>query len=123
MSRRGHNEGSIFRRNDGRWASTIDLGWQAGKRRRKTYYGRTRVEVQAKLIDALRSLRDNVPILDDRQTTSNYLAIWLETSATVSEAEDVQVLRGNRKPSSVPSVGPYSASETCAARRSEYYQS
>ena len=84
MSRRGHNEGSIFRRNDGRWASTIDLGWQAGKRRRKTYYGRTRVEVQAKLIDALRSLRDNVLILDDRQTTSNYLAIWLETSVRPS---------------------------------------
>jgi len=32
--RRGRNEGSIFKRRDGRWEAQLDLGWQDGKRRR-----------------------------------------------------------------------------------------
>ena len=49
MSKRGHNEGSIYKRLDGRWAATITLGAEGGrgvtgengangeKRKRKTY--------------------------------------------------------------------------------------
>jgi hypothetical protein len=51
--RRGHGEGSIFRRADGRWAAEVDFGYSGGKRNRTTVYGRTRKEVQEKL-DALR---------------------------------------------------------------------
>jgi integrase len=47
--RRGHGEGSIYRRLDGRWTATIDLGWQGGRRRRKFLYGKTRAEVAQKL--------------------------------------------------------------------------
>src|SRR5262249_27537688 len=43
--RRGHGEGSIHKRADGRWAATIDLGWEDGRRKRKTLYGKTRREV------------------------------------------------------------------------------
>jgi len=49
MSRRGNSEGSIYQRNDGRWVSVIDLGYQDGKRHRKSIYGKTRKEVQKKL--------------------------------------------------------------------------
>ena len=35
-TRRGRGEGSITRRADGRWMARVDLGWQDGKRRRKT---------------------------------------------------------------------------------------
>jgi integrase len=45
MSRRGRGEGSIYRRQDGRWAAAISLGWSGGRRRRKTFYGQTRAEV------------------------------------------------------------------------------
>ena len=45
MSKRGNNEGRIYKLADGRWAATIDLGWQDGKRKRKTFYGQTRREV------------------------------------------------------------------------------
>ena len=34
--KRGNREGSIYKRADGRWAATVDLGWYGGKRRRKT---------------------------------------------------------------------------------------
>lgn len=39
--RRGHGEGSIYQRQDGRWAATVDLGWHDGKRKRKAVYAKT----------------------------------------------------------------------------------
>jgi hypothetical protein len=32
--RRGPGEGSIYQRADGRWVAILDLGWQAGRRKR-----------------------------------------------------------------------------------------
>ena len=55
MARRGNSEGSIYKRKDGRWAAAVNLGWQDGKRKRKTFYGRTRQEVQVQLTAALRT--------------------------------------------------------------------
>ena len=51
--RRGHGEGSIYRRSDGRWVAVLDLGWRGGKRSRKYFYGRTREQVARKLARAL----------------------------------------------------------------------
>ncbi len=42
MSRRGTNEGSIYKRADGRWVGVIHLGYEGGRRRRKSIYGKTR---------------------------------------------------------------------------------
>jgi integrase len=47
MKRRGHGEGSIHLRSDGRWCASIDLGLINGKR--KYLYGETRKEVADKL--------------------------------------------------------------------------
>ena len=55
MSKRGNNEGSIYKRRDGRYVATINLGWEAGRRLRKSYYGSTRKAVADKLTVALRS--------------------------------------------------------------------
>jgi hypothetical protein len=49
--RRGAGEGSIYRRADGRWAGTVSLESDTGRRVRKTVYGRTRKEVAEKLGD------------------------------------------------------------------------
>ena len=46
---RGHGEGSIYKRKDGRWVASISLE----NRRRKYFYGETRKEVQDKLKVAL----------------------------------------------------------------------
>lgn len=40
--RRGHNEGSIFQRKDGRWVARVDLGYQNGRRRRRDMFVRYR---------------------------------------------------------------------------------
>jgi hypothetical protein len=48
---RGRGEGLIRQRPDGRWEARLDLGWQGGKRVRKTLYGRTWEDVRNKLDD------------------------------------------------------------------------
>lgn len=74
-ARRGHGEGSIHQRADGRWAAAIDLGWVGGRRRRKYLYGKTRREVADKLKAGLASTQHEVPT-DERRTTAQYLDWW-----------------------------------------------
>ena len=80
MSKRGHGEGSIYQRADGRWVASVSL--IGGVRR--DYYGRTRREVQDKLATALRAQRDGVLLAKTDQTLSAYLEQWLETMAKPS---------------------------------------
>lgn len=80
MSKRGHHEGSIFKRGDDRWAATITLGYVGGKRQRKTFYGDTRKEVQEQLTAALRAQQQGLPVANDRQTVGEFLARWLDES-------------------------------------------
>ena len=77
MGKRGANEGSIYKRSDGRWAATINLGWQDGKRKRKTYYATTRREVQEQLKVALRDQQQSLPVASDRLTVRQFLDTWL----------------------------------------------
>jgi integrase len=79
--RRCQGEGSIYRRSDGRWAAVVDLGWQAGKRRRKFLYGRTRVEVARKLAVALKARQEGQVFADERTTVEQFLRAWLRTVA------------------------------------------
>ena len=74
MARRGHGEGSIYLRKDGRWAATITLeGYK-----RKTYYGKTRREVQEQLKVALREQQQGTLITAPQQTVEQFLRQWLE---------------------------------------------
>lgn len=75
--RRGHGEGSIYKRNDGRWETRISLGWKDGKRDRKVLYGRTRREVADKLAAALKAVQAGEPLADQRTTVEQFLASWL----------------------------------------------
>ena len=77
-TRRGRGDGSITRRADGRWMARVDLGWQDGKRRRKTLYGRTRREVQDKLREMLRRTDQGLPVVPEQETVGTFLHRWLE---------------------------------------------
>jgi integrase len=75
---RGHHEGSVYRRADGRWVATIDLGHQDGRRRRKSFYAGTRAAVAEQLHQALRDHQVGLPVrADERLTTGAYLEQWL----------------------------------------------
>ncbi|MGI9061942.1 MAG: tyrosine-type recombinase/integrase [Ktedonobacteraceae bacterium] len=74
MARRGHGEGSIYQRSDGRWAASITLE----DRKRKTFYGKTRKEVQEKLQMALHEQKQGMLATGPEQTLKQYLEHWLE---------------------------------------------
>ena len=77
MSQRGHNEGTIYKRADGRWCAQVSL--DGG--RRKSVYGRTRQDVARKLIEVLRDRDRGLPIVAERQTLAQYLMSWLDAKA------------------------------------------
>ena len=74
MARRGHGEGSIYERNDGRWAASITLEG----RKRKTFYGKTRKEVQEQLKTALHQQQQGTLVTGPRQKVEQFLIHWLE---------------------------------------------
>ena len=83
--KRGHGEGSIYQRPDGRWVGTIMLGLKPdGKPDRPKVYGKTRGEVQKQLA-ALRRKADEGTRAEparERQTVAAYLDDWLEAART-----------------------------------------
>jgi len=74
MAQRGHGEGSIYHRKDGRWAATITLE----NHKRKTFYGRTRKDVQEQLKIALREQQQGTLVTSPQQSVAQYLQQWLE---------------------------------------------
>src|SRR5262245_12797631 len=82
MSRRGHNEGSIYKRDDGRWAGVLSVDGT-----RKFVYGKTRQEALRKLQATLRDLEAGLPIVSEKQTVEHFLRSWLELiKPTVEES-------------------------------------
>jgi len=76
--RRGHGDGGIRRRQDGRWEATVDLGFANGKRKRKYLYGSTRREVVSKLDKAKQSVQQGLNLVAKRQTVGSWLDYWIE---------------------------------------------
>jgi len=76
MAKRGNNEGTIFKRSDGRWSAALTMPG----RKRRTLYGRTHLEVAKKLTEALRDREQGLPAVPERQTVVQFLAQWLETA-------------------------------------------
>jgi len=72
--RRGHGEGSIYQRKDGRYAAAITFE----NRKRKYFYGETRREVQEKLKTAQRELHQGLLATGPQQTIKQFLERWLE---------------------------------------------
>lgn len=80
MAKRGKSEGSIYERADGRWASSIDLGFINGRRVRKTFYGPTRKAVAGRLNTALgKHESGGVVNTNDIISVGTYLDMWLAT--------------------------------------------
>jgi integrase len=74
MARRGHGEGSIYQRKDGRWVASVTLE----HRKRKYFYGDTRREVQEKLKVALHEQQQGMLATGSQQLLKVYLESWLE---------------------------------------------
>lgn len=78
MARRGRGEGSIYQRADGQWVAVVNLGWVAGKRKRKTLYGKTRREVATKLTLAQRDQSAGQLTTGQVPTVEMWMRYWLD---------------------------------------------
>ena len=72
-TRRGRNEGSIYERKDGRWAADFSQGYENGKRKRITLYGKTRGEVHEKLTEHLHKQQQGEVIPTCKHTVGDFL--------------------------------------------------
>lgn len=76
--RRGHGEGSIFKRQDGRWVGQLDVGWtEGGQRKRRSFYGVTRAAVRDAMTEAINAQRQGLTVQSKDQTMATYLRTWL----------------------------------------------
>jgi len=92
--RRGHHEGSVFRRkSDGKWVAALDLGYQGGRRRRRTFYGETQQQALKKLGAAKRELDDGLSLGGRDQSLERYIANWLAQRDPRTRSAAVRKLR------------------------------
>ena len=84
MQRRTKGEGGIYRRSDGRWCASVDLGRLSGKRRRRVVYGKTKREVAEKLFELRKAADAGGLSSTSRLTLEQYLERWLERGARPS---------------------------------------
>lgn len=79
-TRRGNNEGSIYRLQDGRWAAAVTLGYdENGKRHRKVFYGNTRAEIVVKMTTVLNTKLKGGPLSIKDDTLQVLMTEWLTT--------------------------------------------
>lgn len=82
--RRNAGEGLIRQRQDGRWEARISLGWQNGKRVRRSFYGETMTEVKALLLKARNDHEAGLPVKVENQTVAQFLERWLHDAVAPS---------------------------------------
>ena len=76
--RRANGEGSLRQRSDGLWECTIMDGFQPdGRRRYKSFYGKTQTEVRKKRNEYIR-LRDEGMIVSKEYTFGEWADMWYE---------------------------------------------
>jgi integrase len=118
MARRGHGDGSIYKRSDGRWAAGMTL--EGGKRR--TFYGKTRKEVQEKLKVALYEQQKGMLVTGPQQKVAQFLVHWLENvhkqsirSRTYERYEEIIRLH------LVPAIGHHQLQKLSAQHLQSFY--
>jgi integrase len=80
--RRGHGEGHIYRRQDGRWEAKFNAV-KDGRHVRQSIYGRSRREVAELLVVALRDQsRGLPPTIGGHQRLAAFLERWLMTASS-----------------------------------------
>jgi integrase len=101
MARRGHGEGSITKRKDGRYQASITLE----DKKRKFFYGKTRKEVQDKLNQALYEKKKGALVTGPQETVKSYLERWLEQVVRLKRANTYRGRRSIVRRHLIPALG------------------
>ena len=104
--KRGQNEGSIYKRKDGRWVAQVSVGYANGKRTRKYLYGDTRAEVARQLTKVQRDVQQGLPVAMGKSTVEAFLTRWLEDVVKVTLSPTTYVAyKGRVKLHLAPALG------------------
>ena len=115
--RRGHGEGSIYLRKDGRWGADITL--ENGNR--KTFYGKTRKEVADKLITALQEQKQGTLITAPQQTVASFLLSWLELKKREVKEGTYCYYKYNIECHIIPHIGGFKLQKVTSAHIQQMY--
>lgn len=115
--RRGHHDGSIFQRADGRWAASISLA--DGKR--KTFYGKTRKEVQEKLKVALYEQQQGTLLTGPQQTVEQFLKQWLEDRRAAIRIRSYERYEELSRLHIIPALGRHQLQKLTAQQVQAFY--
>lgn len=104
--RAANGAGSIFKRADGRWCAAIHVDEADGRRVRRRYYGRTRAEVEAKLVEVKAKTEAGAPMTPSQLTVAAYLKEWLDLIvAKRVRANTLAAYRFNAETYLIPDLG------------------
>lgn len=78
MTQRANGEGSIYRRQDGRWTAASYVLKSDGTRVRRPIYGKTRKEVAEKLAKAITQTKAGLPLAVESWTIERYAEHWIK---------------------------------------------
>ena len=106
-SKRANGEGSIWRREDGRWEARYSLGYDpmTGKPIRKTIYGKTQKEVREKLVNILSEIARNEHFEPTKLTVEDWLNMWLEEYAFDKRYSTLKGYKAQINKHIVPALG------------------
>ena len=77
--RRSNGEGNVTKRKDGRWECSIMIGFQKdGRRKRKSFYGKTKQEALQKMRDYHRDMENGLQ-LDPNLLFAEWADTWFES--------------------------------------------
>ncbi|MBI5493758.1 MAG: site-specific integrase [Deltaproteobacteria bacterium] len=105
-ARRGRGEGGVYQRPDGLWSAQLSLGYDGnGGRLRRTLYGQSKRDVQAKL-RALQTDADvGTLVAPERLTVSQFLSRWLDSAKQTIRATTAARYRALIRVSVGPHIG------------------
>jgi len=75
--RRAKGAGSVFRRADGRWSGSVDLGESSARHRRKVVYGNSKKEVEERVRQLVNDVTDGSPPPSRSPQVAAFLEQWL----------------------------------------------
>ena len=97
---RGHNEGTIYQRPDGRWCAQVSLSGH-----RLTHYAKTQRECREWLKTTLAQVSDGLTIESARTTLGGYLEKWMEASRSRFRPRTTYLYDGVIRQHIVPYIG------------------
>lgn len=84
--KRGNGEGSVYRRDDGRWVAAFSYVDEAtGRTKRSVSYGKTKAEAVAKREERRKRVEKGQPVRDARVTLADFVARWTESTLQVAD--------------------------------------